>query len=607
MDILPDLNGLSAETQTPESIANAFVEPDSFPTVASQNNVLIIGPRGSGKTTLLRMLQDDCLAARPPHPEGTPHPSVDYCSIFVPSDVTFSRRMRQLQGEDESASLRIRLLTAAFTVNALHALVTSIQLRRGRSGRPGFHSITLDRQQEAALAGELASQWRITSPIASLASLRRALDARYADISELARKLTFESPQALSGQDGLSFLDQEMFSLLQHAISAVNDFVGEPERRWALCFDELEMAPPQITAEILLRMRANRGHLIIKASMAPAGNIPDELIDQAAPQEGHDYQCVALWHSHKSTARAFSRQLAERILTQAGFPDIKLSDVLGNSPFETRSEDWSQDSFKTVYRSGSRVWRRFKDLAAIDASFRDYLSRHNIDISQMQKLAGDERAETLRKITGVVAIRGALLKERDDRDALGKRTRKRTRPLAIYAGADSLLAIGEGNPRWLKGMLSVLLREYQRVGSRVAPARQALLMGSWIRVMKSFLSTIRSPFEGFESLTDLLELLGARLHERVCGERFDPEPPLSFTVDKGTDAATEAALRDAVNLGALVYIPQPDSKLPLRSIRGERLRLHFLLATDARLPLRLGRSINLSTLLPRRQGVLFRG
>jgi hypothetical protein len=52
-----------------------------------------------------------------------------------------------------------------------------------------------------------------------------------------------------------------------------------------------------------------------------------------------------------------------------------------------------------------------------------------------------------------------------------------------------------------------------------------------------------------------------------------------------------------VNFGVLVHIPQPHGDDATGSLRNERFRLAYLFAPLYRLPLRLGRSINLSSVL----------
>jgi len=57
------------------------------------------------------------------------------------------------------------------------------------------------------------------------------------------------------------------------------------------------------------------------------------------------------------------------------------------------------------------------------------------------------------------------------------------------------------------------------------------------------------------------------------------------------------ALRQALNAGAVVYVPDDDGQLILTSLRGKRFRLSYLLAPLYGFPIRLGKEVALSRIL----------
>jgi len=73
---------------------------------------------------------------------------------------------------------------------------------------------------------------------------------------------------------------------------------------------------------------------------------------------------------------------------------------------------------------------------------------------------------------------------------------------------------------------------------------------------------------------------------------------LTFTVDSFVKDDIASMLSQALNAGAIVYIPEkPSDNLILTSLRGKRFRISYLLAPTLKLPLRLGRSIALSRVI----------
>ena len=59
------------------------------------------------------------------------------------------------------------------------------------------------------------------------------------------------------------------------------------------------------------------------------------------------------------------------------------------------------------------------------------------------------------------------------------------------------------------------------------------------------------------------------------------------------------SLAEALNAGAIIYVPDEREELLLESLRGKRFRLSYLLAPYYGLPLQLGRTVSLSVILDR--------
>ncbi len=90
-------------------------------------------------------------------------------------------------------------------------------------------------------------------------------------------------------------------------------------------------------------------------------------------------------------------------------------------------------------------------------------------------------------------------------------------------------------------------------------------------------------------------------YQAVVGP-FRPEPPGSFIVDSSTSESMLVALGQALNAGAIVYVPDEEAQLILTSLRGKRFRPSILLAPLYCFPIRLGASVSLSTIMAWEEG-----
>jgi hypothetical protein len=97
-------------------------------------------------------------------------------------------------------------------------------------------------------------------------------------------------------------------------------------------------------------------------------------------------------------------------------------------------------------------------------------------------------------------------------------------------------------------------------------------------------------------------MIGAYFRETVLGEKFNPDPVLSFEIDATLPTEVKELVGRGINIGAFVLADVTKStRTPyhLGDISGLKARLSNTFAPHFRLPLAGGRTINLSTILKR--------
>jgi hypothetical protein len=358
-------------------------------------------------------------------------------------------------------------------------------------------------------------------------------------------------------------------------------------------FDELELAPPAVMKTLLSSVRSTDQRFLFKLSLVPYGSDTfnaDATIKAARVDE--DYKLVRLWFAHKEDGYPFCRDLWKAVLREKQLPDVDPEDVFGRSMFDPGRDEWSEEG--TSYRADSRVGRAIASLALKDVSFARYLADRGIDVDNLERIEGRERASTLRKVGALVILRDALLSSSDKQR---KRSRKN---LGLYTGADALFAMVEGNPRWFKGLVGQLLAGYE-VGGEVTPEFQQSCIDAASERFRSLLRTV--PREGAPlGVLELLDRLGSFLHKRQVLEEFDADPIGTFRIEADIRPDVVRLLGQAMNQGAIVRMDDEHSTLTADLLVGQRLRLSYLLAPHYRVLLRVGRSVHVGAALDRTGG-----
>lgn len=201
------------------------------------------------------------------------------------------------------------------------------------------------------------------------------------------------------------------------------------------------------------------------------------------------------------------------------------------------------------------------------------------------------RAAEIRKVAPIVAIR-----EYYRRDETTARSRKTA---ALYTGADSIFALTEGNPRIFIGLIGSLLAHAKaRSQPAVSPHIQAEQL---LAAAQKFVATLRTIPTGDGpsdfGVIDLLRRVANYFRDDAIAGHFKAAPTGAFIVDSNASDALLLVLVQALNAGAIIYVPDDEGKVILTSLRGKKFRLSYLLAPIYGYPIRIGPAVALSGML----------
>jgi hypothetical protein len=373
-------------------------------------------------------------------------------------------------------------------------------------------------------------------------------------------------------------------------IDVFDDAIGQSGSHWALLFDELELAPTWIREELFASMRSVDDRVIFKLSISPY----DEHIRTAnifGPMPGDDYDAIPLWYARREDSFDFCSELWESMLRDRGYLSETAVSTLGASVFDPDDEASGGYGPKSGHR------RRFRQLAKDDATFAEYLAARDLDASALDIGTEEKRAAEVRKIISLVAVRHAY--RVPDHSASRQTIRSRKNP-KLYVGARSVFAMVEANPRWLRAIGNRLLDSADgrgRVPAAVQNREVTNAAKRFVAMLQAIPCSLPEDSNKDASVASVIEDIGQFFFRCAVRDDFNADPPGSFVVDADTPQFIADSLGKALNVGALVYLPEDEARVIMGGIVGKRFRLCYLLAALYRFPLRLGRSVTLSHIL----------
>jgi hypothetical protein len=531
---------------------------------------------------------------------------LDYLSIYIPSSLTWNADYRRFAGgqlpDDVGNLVSISLFRHNVLFSLLNTWMEAASPEVQRDHQLGRFALPLASGREAQLVRDIARQWELTLPIASVGGLREAISERLRLLQKLsvhAAHIDTTAAQLLQRYDFLS-------AHLLDDCSAFADFISTSYQRdlkFALCFDEVEIAPDAIADAIIRMPRSIDQRFLVKFSAAPYVGVASKLKDSKAPTQREDYRFVLLSSFSAKETRKFSEALFNSVAINRGVR-AKATDILGPSLIDEETSSRDRKEFASPYRTRGAYQRRFAALVDADPSFSKYVEQKQINVHDLSEGTENERAALIRKIIWPVLIREEFLfrPEKPSR----RRLRSATAVSDIYTGAGSLFAVCEGNPRQIIGLMEPMLRNMSQVDAagKIKRSVQKQMLERTISAYFALVSTvpIDKSFQNVHSLVDMVSIVGSYFRQTVLGREFNPDPVLSFEVDADLPASIKELVGRGINLGAFVLADvtkSGESPYRLGDITGLKARLSNMFAPHFRLPLASGRTLRLSTILKR--------
>lgn len=577
----------NASSTSIQDLCNNFIENESFIKVASPGHVVMVGPRGSGKTTLLRMLQVDSLDQWNASKATFDKSTINYSGVFIPTDRFWKIKYNEIKDKNQSDERVLSILNLSFVYHVLDRLIAIFRYRTDRQFKDAnrFRFASLDKSMEVELVTELDKLWHIGPETNTLRSFAAAVVRKKDFISKSSKE-----PSSVVG--GFLFPNPtELLSEVFGTIKLMNLYLNEEGAKWALLFDELELAPEPILTSLLDSMRGgSSSDVILKLALSPYHSGIKITKNVDAPMENQDFTFLNLGGLGVDAGEAFSKSLCESIFNKHGL----------SLPIESYFE-----GSKKPNKTREETKLLFESLAGKDASFVKYLNRKKINLEDISSYRESAYSQ-IRKIQFIVEIRDYYFKNEakskdvaKDKDVAEKGSRRR--PPNYYAGFENICKALEYNPRMLTGIMNNFVAKAKNKPI-ISSSDQLEELKGFYESFRSLLRTIfvESKISSIVSVYDFIEILGKYFESEMLGDEFKPEPHGTIKFTKLPDhlhyLVPVAGL--TLNSGALVITDNKyQAEHGFENLESSRCRLSYLFSHVFSLTLTIQGEVDLSTII----------
>lgn len=605
MDNSAIFDTFNARYLTFEQVAKTFVPTNQFSQLISNSHSLIMGPRGSGKTTSLKMLSPLSLLYWNSTEANNYKNKIPFWGIYIPCDIRWKKEIERVEFKNKKIQTSLELISKALVINIVcNSMLQTFQhlISVQSSEKQGLLEI------EAELSTGLVELWELEKPISpNFYAIEFGIQMNINRINKIRNEVTNNIEVDFPSSWYLDY-----FSLICSSISLFENICRRYDlselikTNWAVCFDELEIAPQWLQNSLFELLRStSEQNILLKLTTSPIVNLEKNI----SGRPGHDYNIIRMWTFNQQEFTSWN-QFCDRLVSNRIENEIKKrilpEAIFGKYSINLTVKSEIQKKYivretKGDFDKGSLMWYLIKDLASYDDSFRDYLLRKEIDIKNPTPKNQEEEDKIHRKIKPIIIHRYLFNKEDS------KRTRKN---VPMFFGLKMLYELCDGNPRSIIGLINKLL-PFAKKNNKNKLTRIPILTQSRVisETSRNYFDLICSHPEAvivkndkLLLLEDILKKLGYYFQDQLLNVNFSADPKGIFKVDKNVSKDIINILELALYLGAIIYL-DPKESFSNSSLIGKQFRLTYLLSPYLRLPKIRYKSRDLSYILNQQQQI----
>lgn len=567
----------NARHLNPSEVAKSFIYSENFEKLIQKNHSLILGARGCGKTTLMKMLTLPALTAWEGEMAERIKTKIPFYAVYISTDIYWDVK-NQTYSTQLQRFPKFSHLVSVFSVNVnvFKALCDTFK------NIITYELLSDDEDKEIELCRLLIKAWKLPLVVPKLSYVVDALNERIDVVNQLIQHVIFNCADD-SEINEHDFFNLSFESSIEYIIPIFERIYGlPPNKKWALCFDELEFAPIWLQQKLFTSLRSRTQYIIYKLSSSPIlpRELEKSLQHEYGASPGNDVEMIKMWSSKEN--ETFSRKLIEFLLKERGI-ELRADEYFGTNEIYNKTHE--------SYVKGSSFHKEMMELVSKDDSFRDFLKDYNVDVSNPVP-ANDRQKDTIfRKIKPIVYYRNFYIDENSKESGKVKYRGRKTGEL--YSGIEVLSKVCDGNPRWLIGTInSLLVKSNGGIPDKRVQFQE--LMNSANR-FANVIANIPIGTNNSYSLQELIYRLGSYFQEQLLGTEFKMDPKGTFVVDDNEiiPPSILELIEKGASQGAFILLDTNDTNFDFE-IKGQRFKLAYLYSLLYKLPLRKYPNIKLS-------------
>lgn len=545
-------------------LASEFIWTESFESLFSSQNQVILGSRGSGKTALIKMLSHDNLSkiANVYDQAKTRIESKNFIATYVPLRVEWVNSLNNYSNKNDG------YFTWSLNLSLCAHLLDTIRSCLDSYIKDDIEQLVIEKN----ICTEISEIWfsNLSKKINNLNGIRNELEK-----IEFKKNLAFNKEAMnipLSDDErkiGEAF-HTTLFKPFEFATRVVKRKLSLPEQnRWIVCIDEAEFLSKS-HHQILNTYMRSASNLVFKITTMPYRHHTLDTNVEANINIGHDLEYVYIdklgtSHFNQQAADRTIQEFAEKLfINRLRFHNresISLEELVGTSILTQSTPDLVEQE---------------DVIALISKHCNDQTIKRAHELYQNDKDQFDDAI--IRKLRGLLLLR----EEYNNKSGNTAST--------LYSGVAIISRCSDGNPRRLFRLFNHLLSNYKGNIKKIPDASQSERIKSY---SYRELEVIKFEKDGAKSF-EFINKIGGYFKDKSLSDKLGSDTPQSFVVDSSISDEHWDSIKTAVDLGLLYpYVRKDRNSKSLFPSKEGRFILANCLAPNFNLFPRIGRPVRL--------------
>ena len=329
-------------------VAETFISSSSFEELIQNNHSIILGARGCGKTTLMKMLTLPALHSWKGKLAINVREKLGFYAVYISTDIYWNVKNTSYVNQLEKfGGFAERISKFSVTSSIFLSLCTSFK-------DVIKHEIKeTNPELEIELSKKLIEIWSLESTIPQLEYVREAINKRIDKFNQFIQMVMFNfNSEDEIKYEQFDFLNLNYSSSVNLAIDIFERVYGltDKNKKWALCFDELELAPKWLQEDLFRSLRSTNQKLLYKLSASPILSIKEQ---EFSASSGNDLSLITMWDV-KDNFNLSKKLISNRLRYKYGCA-TDILDFFGSNEIYNKKSRNSFDCTKKVFSQGEGV------------------------------------------------------------------------------------------------------------------------------------------------------------------------------------------------------------------------------------------------------------